>query len=180
MMTEAQSIVGRRSRRKGKAFECWCAREFTRCTGLKWSSTRNSGRTDLKGDIYCVEYPNLPLIVECKHDKRYSVHGMLKPVDAFLKMYWGVIENARKCSSASTLVFLVKNETGVWFSIIPLYNNTKSISLGIKHGAPRIIINGVIWYKFVDVFSFDFGSVCFDARRMESASKKRKKVKKRT
>jgi len=106
------SQVGKMSRRKGKAFERWCARYFTKWTGLKWETTRNSGRTDLKGDIYCVSRPDLPLVVECKNDKRYSVHAMMKPTKAFTDMVYDSICRAESVDSC--LIIIVKNETGVW------------------------------------------------------------------
>jgi len=82
MSKRTASQIGRGSRCKGKRFEVWCANYFTQITGLKWESTRNSGRTDLKGDVYCVSRPDLALVIECKFDRRYSVHAMLKPTKA--------------------------------------------------------------------------------------------------
>jgi len=116
MSKRTQSQIGRASRRKGKAFECWCARYFTQWTGLKWESTRNSGRTDLKGDIYCVSRPDLLLTVECKDDKRYSVHAMLKPTKAFADMVRYIYHNRLKDGEVY-LIIIVKNQTGIWLNI---------------------------------------------------------------
>lgn len=107
------SQVGKMSRRKGKSFECWCARYFTQWTGLEWRTTRNSGRTDLRGDIYCLSRPDLPLVVECKHDRRYSVHAMLKPTKAFADMVAAHFHMRDKMDVK--LILLIKNETGIWF-----------------------------------------------------------------
>ena len=114
-MSKEQSRIGRLSRRKGKAFECLMARYFTKVTGEKWSSTRNSGRTDLKGDIYNTECPDLNLVVECKHDKNYSVHAMLLPTKAFSNM---IDEVKNKCPKNHWLMIIIKNDTGIWMSLL--------------------------------------------------------------
>lgn len=78
-MTQKQSATGRKSRRKGKRFEREVAYIFTKATGRKWETTRNSGRTDLKGDIYCPEVPDMQqVIIECKHRKKLSMTSLVK------------------------------------------------------------------------------------------------------
>lgn len=156
------SQVGKFSRRKGKSFERWCARYFTQWTGLKWETTRNSGRTDLKGDIYCLSRPDLPLVVECKHRKEYSVHAMLKPTEAFTKM-------VRRYGSLTMII--VKNETGIWVHYSPsLADDTISYSLADTIFTKRI---GLTWSRLEHiVHKFNIDGVIFDASGMDSASKK--------
>lgn len=72
------SAVGRRSRRKGKRFEQEIARYLTEVSGFAFTSTRNSGRTDLKGDVYCVSNPRLA-VVECK-DRKLSIKSLMSGV----------------------------------------------------------------------------------------------------
>jgi len=108
MRTKSQ--IGKMSRRKGKQFERWCAGHFTKFTGLLWQTTRNSGRTDLKGDIYCVDYPDLPVVIECKNDKRYTAHAMLKPT----KEFWDMVHCTRSKIGNKILIIILKNETGIW------------------------------------------------------------------
>lgn len=115
MSKRTASQVGKMSRRKGKSFERWCARYFTQWTGLKWETTRNSGRTDLKGDIYCLSRPDLPLVVECKHDKRYSVHAMLKPTKAFADLISKHKNRYEQNKYKVKFIMLIKNETSVWY-----------------------------------------------------------------
>lgn len=152
------SQVGKFSRRKGKSFERWCARYFTQWTGLKWETTRNSGRTDLKGDIYCLSRPDLPLVVECKNDKRYSVHAMLKPTKAFTDMINKTIEK-----SPYDPMFIIKNETGIW---IP--DNYKKEVLDLRKDV--IVTRGFgifIRLQHLDTV-FEVDGVKFDASRMDS------------
>ena len=170
-MKRTQSQIGKHSRRKGKKFENWCARYFSQWTGLKWSSTRNSGRTDLKGDIFCVSRPDLPLVVECKHDKRYSVHAMLKPTKAWTDM---IIKcNAKLPLQTPDFVVVVKNDTGIWIG-----GNIFGINKLIF--ALRRIRNDGITTKNCGVFirlqhlnlSFKIDGVIFNGQRMDSVGKK--------
>ena len=144
-MIRTASQIGRMSRRKGKSFENWVARYFSKWTNLEWRTTRNSGRTDLKGDIYCVSRPELQLVVECKNDKKYSVHAMLKPTKAFKDLF--------KKYALWNHIIIVKNETGVWFWYSRWF---KSLSY-------EIISKEVgCWTKLQNFnINFEFDGVCF-------------------
>lgn len=161
------SQIGRASRRKGKAFECWCARYFSKWTGLDWQSTRNSGRTDLKGDIYCVSRPDLPLVVECKDDKRYSVHAMLKPNKAFIDMVDHTYSKASEDDEVYIMI-IVKNETGIWLSV-NLNVFTTTINLGTI-----LAENGCQWNKLQSLECGELDGVIFDANRMEAIGRRSK------
>ena len=163
-----QSQVGRASRRKGKSFERWCARYFTQWTGLKWETTRNSGRTDLKGDIYCVSRPDLPLIVECKFDKKYSVHAMLKPTVEFVKMF------KKKSKIFSTdptikIMFIIKNDTGIWIRTDIKFIAANRVNDGL------FTVDTGLWVRLQHITKAEIDGVIFDARRMESFGKRSKK-----
>ncbi len=108
------SQVGKFSRSKGKRFERQMARYFTKWTGLNWQTTRNSGRTDLKGDIYCLDFPDAPIVVECKDRKTYTVHAMLKPTKAFRDM---VLQTILRAVEVEYTLILVKNETATWVAL---------------------------------------------------------------
>ncbi len=71
------SAIGRRSRRKGKAFERTIARMLRDFSGDNWQTTRNSGRTDLAGDVYPVDI-GCSSVHECKDRKDWSVFDLLK------------------------------------------------------------------------------------------------------
>ena len=71
------SKVGRKSRRKGKKYETMIAGCLRECTGLNWQTTRNSGRTDLKGDLYCLDRADF-VVVECKDRESFQPLAMLQ------------------------------------------------------------------------------------------------------
>ncbi|MCK5612609.1 hypothetical protein KAR91_62635 [Candidatus Pacearchaeota archaeon] len=148
------SETGKMSRRKGKAFECFCARYFTAWTGLDWQTTRNSGRTDILGDIYCVARPDMNMVIECKHRKAYSVHAMLKPTKAFEDM---IEESRTKLSGDQYLVFIVKNETGIWMSetLVGKRDLTYTTWFGSRYGSPLIQTDGISWHKIQDFESIN-------------------------
>lgn len=166
MSKRTKSQIGRASRRKGKAFERWCARYFTKWTGLKWETTRNSGRTDLKGDIYAVSRPDLPLIVECKDDKRYTVHAMLKPTKAFVEtMSYIRLDRLRY---GDNLIIIVKNPTGVW-----VHQEINNILAG---DASDVIctIGAGNWCRLQHLLGGEVDGVTFDAKRLEGANQEGK------
>ena len=103
------SQTGRLSRRKGKAFECWVARLFTKATGVKWETTRNSGRTDLRSDVYAPDLGE-PFIVECKHRKEYELGQMMSNT----KSLQDVVNKAEK--ENLPFIIIVKNQSGIWFT----------------------------------------------------------------
>ena len=159
MAKRTASQIGRMSRRKGKSFECRMARYFTKWTGEKWESTRNSGRTDLKGDIYCVDKPNLRFDVECKDDKKYTTHAMTVPTKAWkdlIKKY--IFKNRRPT------MLLVNNDAGVWF--------TYEYEFMVKIGAVAVQTCNTRFVKLCDLEgTVNMDGVIFDADRMESIGK---------
>lgn len=74
---EQQSAIGRRSRAKGKRFERRVAALLREWTGADWQTTRNSGRTDLKGDVYVPDCPEADgILVECKDRKAWTLKAV--------------------------------------------------------------------------------------------------------
>lgn len=140
-----QSAIGRRSRRKGKAFECWCARFFYKWFEGKWQSTRNSGRTDLKGDIYCVDYPLSDLVVECKHDKKYNVMSMLRPTEAFKHLIRKYRRRQVNIGWGCTLLLIVKNKAGVWLAVVSNKYNLNEVL--VSRDVSAVVIEGVYFFK---------------------------------
>ncbi len=119
-MKKTQSQIGKLSRRKGKSFERTIANIFTQATGLKWVTTRNSGRTDLRGDIYCPELGREYFIVECKHRKEYELPQLM----ANTKSVQQVFNKLKTESTGGIVVF--KTSTSIWFSTVNLlvFKNT--------------------------------------------------------
>ena len=72
------SKVGKRSRRKGKVYERKVAALLREATGVDWQTTRNSGRTDLKGDVYCLESRRDEALVECKDREYWTIANLMK------------------------------------------------------------------------------------------------------
>lgn len=64
------SKIGKASRAKGKVFERivrrWLAQVWP---GGEWLTTRNSGRTDIKGDVFNADHD---IMVECKDRKTWT------------------------------------------------------------------------------------------------------------
>lgn len=58
--------VGKKSRAKGVRFERRVANMLTEITGAKWRRVQDSGRTDLKGDVFLVDQFPQRVLVECK------------------------------------------------------------------------------------------------------------------
>lgn len=111
------SKTGRRSRRKGKRFECQIARLLTEWTGGKWETTRNSGRTDLKGDVYCPgnrAYDSV--LVECKDRKTFTVAAMVKGLKSVENQLEGIyqryLDNYPK--PCNRLLIFIKTDAGVF------------------------------------------------------------------
>lgn len=140
-----QSAIGRKSRRKGKTFERWCARFFYKWFEGQWQTTRNSGRTDLKGDIYCVDCPLSDLVVECKHDKKYNVMSMLRPTEAFKHLIRKYRRRQVNIGWSCTLLLVVKNKAGVWLAVI---SNKYSLNeILINRNVSAVVIEGVYFFK---------------------------------
>lgn len=103
------SEVGRRSRRKGKAFEQLVARHLSEVSGHQFTSTRNSGRTDLKGDVYSPRYADL-LVIECK-DRALSIRSLMTGCS------WldGAIAKAEREAGAGNAAIMFVKADGVVF-----------------------------------------------------------------
>jgi len=140
------SSVGRKSRRKGKAFEQEVARYLTAVSGEKFTSTRNSGRTDLKGDIYCMSTPSR-WVVECK-DRKLSIKALMS---GSTWVHEAIMKASREAKSvgADSPVMFVKAD-GVVFI------HCRSISYVNMLHRHRFIpdcevrdVNGRIWWRVV-------------------------------
>jgi len=152
------------SRRKGKSFEREIARYFTEWTGIKWETTRNSGRTDLKGDIYCPSIPNFPLIVECKHRSAYSVHAMLKPTKTFMRMISDVLKKwLNDLDDDSDIMIIVKNETGIWATVRRKVSSKRINKLfeTRNQNIRMFSVSGITWYELSTFYTDDYAGLKF-------------------
>jgi len=152
------SKIGRKSRRKGKAYECVIARWLTEVTGWCWQSTRNSGRTDLKGDVYCVgeigggvpRFAGTPydrVMVECKHRMSWSVAAMIKGNKTYTD---GVDEIVAKYlvtgEQYDIMVIFVKSDLGQWVHVTLGNNDRQKID-----GEIMLFVGGRWWTRLPDM-----------------------------
>jgi len=110
------SQVGKKSRRKGKRFECQIAILMREITGHDWQTVRNSGRTDIKGDVYCPESNIQAVHIECKHNSYFSISHLIKPV-AGTRQQLEKIQNEAIDSKSELSMIFVKNLTGIWLML---------------------------------------------------------------
>jgi len=124
------SSVGRRSRRKGKAFEQLVARYLSEVSGHQFTSTRNSGRTDIKGDVYSSSSIDT-MVIECK-DRALSIKSMmtgcswLKEAIAKAEKEAGVGNAAIMFVKADGVVFV----SGPEWAVCRLHKKTPFTSIG--------------------------------------------------
>lgn len=84
-MNSSASDRGRRSSRRGKAFERRVAKYLTRVMGFEWRRTPLSGgwtkkRQEHLGDVYPVGNPSLEkkVLVECKNRKGWTLQQLMR------------------------------------------------------------------------------------------------------
>lgn len=142
-MNEKWSKVGRRSRSKGKRFEREVAKMLTTHTGCVWQTTRNSGRTDLKGDVYSDVCLN-EVIVECKHRANLDMRHMLDNSKTW-RMFMAELDSTNG-EHGDLQVAVVKTSYGVWASIWVRDGRTwRPVSVT---SCPRIVtLQGVCWSR---------------------------------
>ena len=142
------SKVGRRSRRKGKKFEQLVARSLSEATGRRFTSTRNSGRTDLKGDVYDVDNPS-GSVIECK-DRGLSIKSLItgcKWLEAAVR------KTEREAAGAAAIVFAKAD--GLVFAHCPGYNRPPAGSFLIHHWVRGMSdcevtdVHGRVWWRVV-------------------------------
>jgi Holliday junction resolvase len=104
------SKIGRKSRRKGKSFECQLARILTANTGVEWITSRNSGRTDVPHDVFCPKhFPHKGRwVIEAKHRKNLTFTDVIKRNKSYLDF---IAEMGGK--EWAVLVFR-KDQYGIW------------------------------------------------------------------
>lgn len=151
-LTEAeQSKIGRRSRRRGKKFERVVAGSYRDWFGNNWQTNRNSGRTDLPGDIYCVDRASM-VFVECKHRQNWSVGDILR----HNKGYWAEMEKVlgewkEVVSSYPHAHIWRKDEHGLWVAELwagrpgDFVKNTSKLSSVFVTGPMFAGPDGVVW-----------------------------------
>lgn len=108
------SKVGRRSRRKGKAHECEIARVLRRASACEWQTVRNSGRTDLAGDVYSPGGFCDHVMIECKHRETFELAAMVQGHAAYVQEMVKVVCEDWGRRPQHVLVVFVKNSLGLW------------------------------------------------------------------
>jgi len=151
------SKVGKRSRRKGKRFEQQISRFLSECTAAIFTSTRNSGRTDLPGDVYCVDerYED-KFVHECKHRESMSAHHMLMGNKAYSdEMDKVEYDFASRGQKYEGLIIWRKDEIGLWV-YMTMYGTEEGVPEGIMEqifslGQIASDPKGRVWYRVIGI-----------------------------
>lgn len=108
------SRVGRKSRRKGKSHEREIARVLRKSTSCEWLTTRNSGRTDLGGDVYSPGGMCDNVMFECKHRKSWKMSDMVLGNSEYVHELTKVLCDWGARPEYVALVVIIKNDVGMW------------------------------------------------------------------
>lgn len=151
-LTKAQqSAIGRRSRRKGKKRERDIAKLFRDATGLDWQTTRNSGRTDLPGDVYC-KTEHVGICVEVKDRKNWSVRDILLGNKGYAAEYAKVRQTWTEHVREYPWLFVFSQTTeGLWLSASHGSLAEKAVTMEIDLIADSDAAisgpDGVLWWR---------------------------------
>lgn len=153
---EKFSRTGRKSRRKGKSFERMVAGVLRLWTpGTDWQTTRNSGRTDLPGDVYAPDRQT-QCVIECKHRKNWSVQDIIRNnkgyADEMRKVYcedWGPVMKTHPF-----LLIFCFNDAGLWVSLRKVHPHPASSVTNnqldvLSETATKAVLSGpdgVLWH----------------------------------
>lgn len=162
---ERASAIGRKSRRKGKSFERDIATYFQNISKEEeFRTVRNSGRTDLAGDVYCIgkEYE---LFIECKHRNEYNAQQMLHPSAGFIKGMEEIVMEwqATAPDRYPILVIIIKNNSGIWV----YFDDKKELHSSVEIGCicDRVKIGKFEFYRMNQVKIYRLGRISFDPRK---------------
>lgn len=127
MLANDRSNIGRRSKRKGKAYEARVAELFTKFTGISFRRTPNSGGYNksggvviadhlFSGDIIC-DNPNFIFNVEAKNRENLSLPALLKnPCTSFSEYWFQCLEDAARADRIPIMV-LKPDHSNDWVCI---------------------------------------------------------------
>lgn len=153
---EKFSKTGRKSRRKGKSFERMVAGVLRLWTpGTDWQTTRNSGRTDIPGDVYAPDRA-IKCVIECKHRKNWSVQDIIRNNKGYAdEMQKVLIEDWEPVIQTHHYLFIFCfNDAGLWVSVqkvSPGVLNFPGQNVELPDGEIRTKANlsgpdGVLWH----------------------------------
>lgn len=143
-----RSKIARRSRRKGKSFECLMARTFRDWFGHNWQTSRNSGRTDIPGDIFCVDRPTR-IMVECKHRKSWSIRDIVRQntsyvanLEEVIQKHHDLADERRGLINYPLLWVWRKDENGLWLLERNLWTESHERSIIFRVGVELVTPHG--------------------------------------
>lgn len=116
--------------------------------GGNWQTTRNSGRTDLPGDIYC-EDVHVPIVVECKHRTSWGLDQIIRNTKEYRKSLGEVLTTYRDARNDLWRYLHVwrKDVHGMWVMgwregvESPLHINQLFLT------DVRLSLHGVTWHR---------------------------------
>lgn len=151
------SRIGRKSRRKGKKYETTIAGCLRECMGLNWQTTRNSGRTDLKGDLYCLDRADF-VVVECKDRETFQPLCMLQENAGFVNELDKVRSETK--GQGRVVVFSKVYKLGDFVGVLFDPEGRNVDDFLIDETRTGVIAGGVKW-RLVR-----YGLTCNEARRL--------------
>lgn len=155
-LTKAQqSKVGRRSRRKGKKLECMVAAWLRVNTRWEWETTRNSGRTDLKGDVYCLSHHdvNTHVVIECKHRQSWTTADVVKGNKTYTREFEDVVNKWHE-TAAQLLIFFRKDSFGLWVAIVKRHHGKEENPEKCQSITSRILGETQVFVRGPDGFTW--------------------------
>ena len=70
--------TGQAAKRKGNGYEHLVARFISKLTKLTWKKTPRSGGLHIAGDVFCLNLPTQPFVIECKNRERIALSRIFK------------------------------------------------------------------------------------------------------
>lgn len=147
------SAVGRRARSKGKRYEREIAALMRHWTGVDWQTTRNSGRTDLLGDVYLVGPDGREMrqhvFIECKHRASMRLVDLWRHPKAVSSQIEEAERQWRDNRQYHLFLMFVKTEVG---TLVTCSDRYADFVLPHDEAAPTIKAHGRKWVH-VDHFA---------------------------
>jgi len=79
-----RSATGKAAKVHGSGFEHIVAKRISTGTGYKFKKTPASGGMHLEGDIFCIDFLDMPFVIECKNKDDLTVGKIVKRPEILL------------------------------------------------------------------------------------------------
>jgi hypothetical protein len=92
-----------------------------------------------------VDAPDMALVVECKHDKKYEVGAMAKPTETFRRMVRKYRRRQVNLGWSWSVALIIKNKAGVWVALLSNTHNLGEVL--IRKDVSAIVVEGIYFFK---------------------------------